>query len=195
MNLAIIITISRIFLSFIFLGFNLIETYWADVVSFYIFLTAAITDLLDGYVARLTGRITNLGKFMDPLADKILVSVGLIGITGRGLIGNWVVMLIVGRELFITGIRSISAYKGVVIQPIPLAKAKTFFQMAVVFIYLLSITYPLFYRYITKSVSKFLNLNIEHLVYYLLVFTVFITIITGVIYIWRNKKVIMGMLY
>jgi len=195
LNSPVIITISRIFLAFIFLGFILVENYWTDVVSFYVFLLAAITDLLDGYVARLTGQITNLGKFMDPLADKILVSVGLMSIAGRGLIDNWVVILIVGRELFITGIRSISAYKGVVIQPIPLAKAKTFFQMTVVFIYLLSIAYPEFYKYVVDNISKSVKIDIEQFIYYFLIFTVLITIITGVIYIWRNKRIIIGMLY
>jgi CDP-diacylglycerol--glycerol-3-phosphate 3-phosphatidyltransferase len=195
LNIAILITISRIFLSFIFLGFILIETNITDIVSFYLFLLAAITDILDGYIARRSGQITNLGKFMDPLADKILVTVGLISIAGRGLIGNWVVILIVGRELFITGIRSISAYKGVVIQPIPLAKAKTLFQMTVVFIYLLFITYPAFYKHITGSISRFIKINVEQVIYYFLIVTVIITIVTGVIYIWRNKKIIMGMLY
>ncbi|OQX90151.1 MAG: hypothetical protein B6D57_04640 [Candidatus Coatesbacteria bacterium 4484_99] len=192
LNIANCITLSRIALSFVFLLSIMVGMRWTDIVSFYVFLIAAVSDIFDGCIARITDSITSLGKFMDPLADKILVSVGLISIAGRGLIDDWPVVLIVGREMFITGIRSIAAYRGVVIQPIPIARVKTFLQMSVVFIYLLKLSYLPIYKIFMDFMWQIFRVEGELILYYLLVLTVVITLLTGIIYILRNKKVIVG---
>ncbi len=96
------------------------------------FVIAALTDLADGYYARKYGVITGFGKFMDPLADKILVSSALISFIALKYVSPVPVILIVGREFTITGLRLLAAYKGVVIPPSWGAKLKTVLQMSAV---------------------------------------------------------------
>ena len=89
---------------------------------------AFVTDFLDGYFARKYGAVTVLGKFLDPLADKILVSATMIMLIPPGRIPTWIVILIIAREMAITGFRSIAMNEGVVIQASALGKFKTIFQ-------------------------------------------------------------------
>jgi len=89
---------------------------------------AFITDILDGYYARKYGAVTTLGKFMDPLADKILVTVTMIMLIPLGRIPILIVVVIIAREMAVTGLRSIAAEKGIVIQAEKLGKFKTIFQ-------------------------------------------------------------------
>ena len=92
------------------------------------FTLAFITDILDGYFARKYNSITVLGKFLDPLADKILVSVTMIMLIPLERIPVWVVILIIIREMAVTGLRSVAINEGIVIQASPLGKYKTIFQ-------------------------------------------------------------------
>jgi CDP-diacylglycerol--glycerol-3-phosphate 3-phosphatidyltransferase len=101
---------------------------WGSFLAAAIFGMAFITDILDGYFARKYGSITVLGKFLDPLADKILVSVTMIMLIPLDRIPTWVVILIIAREMAITGLRSIAVDEGVVIQASDLGKFKTIFQ-------------------------------------------------------------------
>jgi CDP-diacylglycerol--glycerol-3-phosphate 3-phosphatidyltransferase len=102
-----------------------------------LFLLIAATDALDGYLARSRGLVTNLGKFLDPLADKLLVSAALIGLVQLQRAEAWLVWLILAREFAVTGLRAIAAAGGTVIAASVLGKAKTVSQMAAVFILLL----------------------------------------------------------
>jgi CDP-diacylglycerol--glycerol-3-phosphate 3-phosphatidyltransferase len=95
-----------------------------------LFSLAAITDYLDGYYARKTGMISNLGKVMDPVADKLLVSSAFIMLTSHGWIPAWMVCIIIGRELSVTGLRSIIAERGEDVSATSLGKYKTGFQIA-----------------------------------------------------------------
>lgn len=97
-----------------------------------IFSAAAITDYLDGYLARRWGLVSNIGKFMDPLADKLLVSCSCIMMTSLGWIPAWVVCIIIGRELAVTGLRSIIAEHGQDVAASNLGKYKTGFQIAAI---------------------------------------------------------------
>jgi CDP-diacylglycerol--glycerol-3-phosphate 3-phosphatidyltransferase len=106
------------------------EGRWASFLAALFFGMAFITDILDGFFARKYGAITVLGKFLDPLADKILVSVTLIMLIAVGRVPSWMVMLIVAREMAVTGLRSIAVSEGIVIQASPLGKYKTIFQAA-----------------------------------------------------------------
>jgi CDP-diacylglycerol--glycerol-3-phosphate 3-phosphatidyltransferase len=92
------------------------------------FALAFVTDFLDGYFARRYGDVTNLGKFLDPLADKILVSVTMIMLITLDRIPAWVVMLIIAREMAVTGLRGIAVVEGIVIQASALGKYKTLSQ-------------------------------------------------------------------
>lgn len=103
---------------------------------------AAFTDLLDGFYARRYKTVTPLGKFLDPLADKILVSATMIMLTALGRIPAWIVILIIGREIAVTGLRGIAVVEGEVIEASSLGKYKTMFQS------LALICLSLHYRYL-----------------------------------------------
>jgi len=101
---------------------------WGSFLGAIFFSMAFITDILDGYFARRYGAVTVLGKFLDPLADKILVSVTMIMLISINRIPGWVVMLIIAREMAVTGLRSMAVNEGIVIQASSLGKYKTIFQ-------------------------------------------------------------------
>ncbi|NQT68062.1 MAG: CDP-diacylglycerol--glycerol-3-phosphate 3-phosphatidyltransferase [Desulfobacteraceae bacterium] len=97
-----------------------------------LFSIAAITDFLDGFFARRKGLVSNLGKVMDPLADKLLVSATFIMLASLGWIPGWIVCIIIGRELAVTGLRNIAAQQGQEISSSRLGKYKTGFQIAAI---------------------------------------------------------------
>jgi CDP-diacylglycerol---glycerol-3-phosphate 3-phosphatidyltransferase len=112
------------------------DCYWAA----WLFAGAAITDFLDGYLARKRGLVSVLGKFLDPLADKLIVMASLVWMVPMGRIAPWVVVLLLARDIAITGLRSIAASEGVVIAAGEGGKSKTALQM--VGILMLMIGYP-----------------------------------------------------
>ena len=91
---------------------------YANLLGLVIFLLAAITDFIDGYIARKYNMITDFGKFMDPLADKLLVTAALLILLENGLIAGWVVFIILAREFIVTGFRTIAASKGLAVSKI-----------------------------------------------------------------------------
>jgi CDP-diacylglycerol--glycerol-3-phosphate 3-phosphatidyltransferase len=100
------------------------------IITAVLFLLVAGTDTLDGYLARRRGMVTTIGKFLDPLADKLLIVTSLIGlITARG-IPTWMVIVIVGREIAVTGLRGIATTQGIIIAASTLGKYKTVFEVA-----------------------------------------------------------------
>jgi CDP-diacylglycerol--glycerol-3-phosphate 3-phosphatidyltransferase len=101
----------------------------ADIIAGVVFIAASITDAVDGYVARKRGIVTNLGKFIDPLADKILVVAALISLVELKGLPAWIVVIIVSREFVVSGIRMVAAAEGVVIHASPAGKAKTVSQI------------------------------------------------------------------
>jgi len=107
-----LLTLLRIALAPIFMFFFLFDNFYMRMIALGLFVLAAFTDLADGYYARKLGVITGFGKFMDPLADKILVSSALISFIALGYVNPLPVILIVGREFSITGLRLLAAYKG-----------------------------------------------------------------------------------
>jgi CDP-diacylglycerol--glycerol-3-phosphate 3-phosphatidyltransferase len=101
---------------------------WAGVLAALFFGLASITDFLDGYFARRQGSVTVLGKFLDPLADKLLVSMTMIMLIPLGRIPVWMVIVIIAREMAVTGLRAVAVSEGIVIQASPLGKYKTVLQ-------------------------------------------------------------------
>lgn len=103
-----------------------------DLLAGLIFVVAACTDFIDGHIARSRNLVTTFGKFMDPLVDKVLVTAALIALVDMGRVPAWVVILILVRELAITGLRTIAVSEGVVIAAAPLGKLKTTCQMVAI---------------------------------------------------------------
>lgn len=104
-----------------------------DVIAAAVFAVAAATDGLDGYIARRRNQVTNFGKLMDPLADKLLVVAALISLVALGRLEAWIAMVIIAREIAVTGLRSVAAEQGVVIAASWLGKVKTTLQIAAIF--------------------------------------------------------------
>jgi len=129
MNVPNQLTILRIllipaFLALLFTGYR----YWAISV----FLLASATDWLDGYIARKNNLVTNFGKFMDPLADKLLVSAALISMVQLALLPAWIVIIIISREFIVTGFRLVAAGNNIVIAAGLLGKYKTVIQIVMI---------------------------------------------------------------
>lgn len=140
-NLPNILTMARIAAVPVVLVLLLFESsancFWAAVV----FSVAAITDWLDGYLARKWEIVTVIGKFLDPLADKLIVMVALIMLIPLDRVPAWAVFVILAREMLVTGLRSIASSEGIVIAASPLGKYKTIFQMIAIIALLLHYRY------------------------------------------------------
>lgn len=113
-----------------------------DVVALAVFLAAALTDLLDGYLARKWHQITTVGTLLDPIADKLLVSAALVSLVQVQVIPGWMAILIIGREFAISGLRSIAAAEGYVIRASDLGKTKLAAQVVAISLAILSIRLP-----------------------------------------------------
>jgi CDP-diacylglycerol--glycerol-3-phosphate 3-phosphatidyltransferase len=113
-----------------------------DVVALIIFWVAAATDLLDGYLARRWGQVTTIGTLLDPIADKLLVSAALIALVQVRVVPGWLVVLLVGREFAVSGLRSIAAIEGYTIRASELGKTKTFWQVLAISLLMVSMHHP-----------------------------------------------------
>ena len=175
MNLANKLTMLRILMIPVFIAV-LVYSKDGDIVYRYIalgiFIIASATDALDGYVARKYNMITDFGKLMDPLADKILVSSALIILIELGNISSWVVSIVIAREFIISGIRLIATEKNIIIAASPLGKLKTVSQMLSVILMLLSI----------KAISLITDLSIWLMC--------ILSVVSLLDYIIKNKKVL-----
>lgn len=151
-----------------------------DTVALVIFVVAAFTDWFDGYYARRFKQMSDAGKLLDPLADKLLVAAALIAFTADATIGLpvWTVVVIIGREFLITGLRGMLTEQGVVLAADNIGKAKTAAQMAAILIFLVS-------RSENSADRAFVDLGMA--VYYL---AVLLTIVSGVAYLWRYRDVL-----
>jgi CDP-diacylglycerol--glycerol-3-phosphate 3-phosphatidyltransferase len=141
--------------------------FWAAIV----FTLAALTDLLDGYLARKMGVVSVLGKFLDPLADKLIVMASLVWMVPMGRIAPWVVIVLLAREISVTGLRSIAASEGVVISAGSEGKTKTALQMIGIVALLLGYPYHLSYAGIDIGIIDVVHVG-QLLVYLSLVFSV-----------------------
>ncbi len=141
MNLPNKLTIFRVILIPFFVFFLLTDVLGAggDYLALVIFIVASLTDMLDGKIARKYNLVTNFGKFMDPLADKLLVCSAMICLVDLRLLPSWIVIIIIAREFIISGFRLIAAEHQIVIAASMWGKFKTTFQMAMIILIILNI--------------------------------------------------------
>ncbi|MCR5469007.1 MAG: CDP-diacylglycerol--glycerol-3-phosphate 3-phosphatidyltransferase [Lachnospiraceae bacterium] len=146
MNLPNKITVFRVILIPFFVFFMLYDGFGknGNYIALAIFIIASLTDMIDGKIARKYNLVTNFGKFMDPLADKLLVSAALICLVANGKLATWIVIIIISREFFISGFREVAADRGVVIAASYWGKFKTTFQMLMIIVLILDIEMPVF---------------------------------------------------
>ncbi len=128
-NLPNSLTLSRILLIPVFVYLFSDPTAERSLAAALVFTTAALTDLLDGYVARRRGQITNLGKLLDPVADKLLVAAGLVLLVQEQRVEVWLVIAIIAREIIVTGARAVAAREGFIIAADSLGKVKVVSQI------------------------------------------------------------------
>ena len=179
MNLANKITLLRIFMIPVFLVFMLAEFPYHMEAALAVFVLASLTDKLDGHLARKYNMITDFGKFMDPLADKLLVTGAFLVLIQLGRIESWIVFVILAREFAVTGLRSLAAAQDVIIAASNYGKMKTVIQIVAIIILLLD-NYPF----------SIFNFPMDTVAVYA---ALIITILSGVDYFIKNKRVIMQM--
>lgn len=169
MNLPNKLTIFRVILIPFFVFFLLAPYFegYGNYIAVAIFIVASITDFLDGKIARKYNLVTNFGKFMDPLADKLLVCSALICLIQLELIPAWVVIIIIAREFIISGFRLVASDNGVVIAASYWGKFKTAFQMLTVIVLILNIPNKVFIILGTVLIYVSLALTVISLIDYI----------------------------
>ena len=192
MNLANKLTLIRIILVPIFLVFIAYQGLpYGSVIATLIFIIASVTDQLDGYIARSRNQVTNFGKFMDPLADKLLVTAALISLVELQLVPAWAAIVIIAREFAVSGLRTIAASEGLVIAASWWGKIKTVIQIIAIVLLLLQVNIinsPGIKELVAGS--NFLRNFFIYVPDIFLYLAVAITIISGVDYFRKNKNVI-----
>jgi CDP-diacylglycerol--glycerol-3-phosphate 3-phosphatidyltransferase len=131
-NVPNVLTLVRILAVPVLVVALLDETPDGDVIAAIVFALAALTDGLDGYIARRRKQVTTFGKLMDPLADKLLVIAALISLVSLDRLAAWIAMVIIARELAVTGLRGLAAERGVVIAASWMGKVKTLLQIVAI---------------------------------------------------------------
>ncbi|MBA4536261.1 CDP-diacylglycerol--glycerol-3-phosphate 3-phosphatidyltransferase [Bacillus aquiflavi] len=187
MNLPNKITVSRIFLIPVFLVVMLVPFSWGEIyilgaempvahfVGALIFIIASTTDWIDGYYARKYNLVTNLGKFLDPLADKLLVSAALIVLVDLEMAPSWIVIVIISREFAVTGLRLVLAGEGEVVAANMLGKIKTWTQIVAISALLLH-----------NIIFELISIPFADIALWI---ALFFTIWSGWEYFWLNRKV------
>jgi CDP-diacylglycerol--glycerol-3-phosphate 3-phosphatidyltransferase len=141
-------------------------------ISAAVYATAAATDTLDGRIARSRQQVSELGKFLDPLVDKILVITVLMILVSQSVLAAWVVVVIFAREFLITGIRFVAAAQGVVVSSTPWGKSKTVTQNLMIGLLILAQPYPL----------------LQPLAIVFIYIAVLATVLSGLDYLWRYRR-------
>ena len=176
MNLPNKITTLRVLIIPFYVCFQLLSASyaWMKYLALFLFLAASFTDFLDGYLARKNNLVTNFGKFMDPLADKLLVCSALVCLVDQQILPSWAVILIIAREFAISAFRLIASDNGVVIAASWWGKFKTVSQMALIVVGILNLP------------------ALEILKLVLLAAAVILTVVSLADYIWKNREVLLS---
>lgn len=189
MNIANKITLLRIILTFVFMFFLFCQGFWPKVIALAIFIFAALSDFFDGRIAYKKNMVTDFGRLMDPIADKILVLAAFAAFVQMQLIEAWMFVIIISREILITSLRLFALNKGKVLSATRAGKHKTLSQMIVIFVILGFIV-------LKESMLTFFTWNpvwerfFRQGIYILMLLTLGLTLYSGLSYLWQNRKII-----
>lgn len=187
-NIPNVLTIFRILLTPLFIICLFSNYPYARLWALIIFIVASVTDAFDGYYARKYNQVTRHGQFLDPLADKILVSSAFISFALMELVPFWMVALIVFRDLFVTGLRWAMESKGLTMITSKIAKAKTTIQISVIIFILLFLGVQIFSFSWLKEAINFIIEN--RIIYYFTFIATILTLWTGISYLYKNRLMI-----
>jgi len=191
MNLPNKLTLSRLILTVIFLAALLVRFPWHTTVALVLFVAASITDFYDGMIARRDNLITNFGILMDPLADKILTCSAFIAFVELGVIPAWMAVVIVTRELAITGLRLLAVSKNAVLAADGWGKQKTIWQIIAIIATLVVMSYSQ-WPVVGKAVFGWEIAGQPWSVWFRQLsiwVTVVLTALSGWLYLWRNRRI------
>lgn len=187
MNLPNKLTISRLVFTFAFMCCIFYPGAIAKTLAIFFFMLAALTDYFDGRIARKRNLITNFGKLMDPIADKILVLAAFLAFVELKLMPAWMIIIILSRELLITGIRLLCAAGGIVIAAAKEGKHKTVSQFFSIFVVLfLILIRELCSRLGIWSSGR--EVLMKNTIFMLFFITTFLTLISGITFLYRNRE-------
>lgn len=192
MNLPNTLTMLRIVLAFAFVFFLFVGGLFYKSLALATFLLASLTDLLDGFLAKRNNQITDFGKLMDPIADKILVLSAFIAFVELGIIPAWMVVVIILREVAITAMRGLAYAKGKVIPADGAGKHKTVSQVVAIFVILLYVLFKEGGEGVFKFWTPAAASGFQNVIYYLMLVTVAFTIISGLSYVVKNRSLYTG---
>lgn len=176
MNLPNKLTMFRIFLIPVFIIFMKLPIEAGNIIALIIFIAASLTDTADGYIARKYNLVTDFGKFMDPLADKLLVCSAMILFVETGQLASWIVIIIISREFIISGFRLIAVDNGIVIAASMWGKVKTVCQMVMIITLIWNLSF--YWFFVLQQILIYASL--------------ILTVVSLVDYLVKNKQVLSG---
>jgi CDP-diacylglycerol--glycerol-3-phosphate 3-phosphatidyltransferase len=190
MNLPNKLSISRIILTFIFMFFLFSRWWFGKYLALATFIVACLTDYYDGRIARQQNMVTNLGRLIDPIADKVLLIAAFLAFVELKMLPAWMLVLIIFREFIITGVRLLAISRGKVLAAEKEGKHKTVSQMLAIFSILIFLAFR-------ETLGRFFNLwdlSFEILfrraIFILMLITVVLTLSSGLLYLWRNREIL-----
>jgi CDP-diacylglycerol---glycerol-3-phosphate 3-phosphatidyltransferase len=194
MNIANKITVLRIVLTFVFIfflsfPFKGIWVFWSKIASLAIFIFVALSDYLDGRIARQKNMVTDFGKLMDPIADKIFVLAAFAAFVQLQIIEAWMFVIIMSREILIMSLRLFALNKGKVLSASKAGKQKTFSQMILIF-FILSFILLREIRVTFFTWNPAWEQFFRQGIFILMTLTVILTLYSGLSYLWENRKIV-----
>ena len=189
MNLPNKLTLLRIALAIVFIVLLFLPGLWAKVSALIIFILASVTDFLDGYIAKRNNQITDFGRLMDPVADKVLILSAFVAFVQLQLVPAWMVVIIIFRDLAVSGLRALALAKGKVIAADRGGKHKTVTQVIAIFV----ILFFIILKEVPLGFISFWNESSEavykNAIFTLMFITVTWTMISGISYLLKNREV------
>ena len=185
MNVPNYLTLLRIVIAFLCMAFTLWNNILSLITALLLFILASFTDFLDGFIARKYNNVSDLGKLLDPIADKILILGIFLAFLKLDIINVWMVIIIMAREFVITGVRLFALNRGYVLEARRFGKHKTASQMAgVIYVFTVLILIRIFPQ--SAVISLLYYKGIPVFMWYIVIVTAF----SGIHYLWANRKII-----
>jgi CDP-diacylglycerol---glycerol-3-phosphate 3-phosphatidyltransferase len=189
LNLPNILTVSRIVATPVFLVLLFADIWYLRASAVLVFAAASLTDLYDGRLARSRGRITEFGRFMDPLADKILVTSALVALAACRVVHAWLIIPVIVRDVLITGMRMHALYRGHKMETSQLAKWKTMVQLVAVLLILLTMgaqELSVYYRW--EGIQTLHEASFASFANGLMAVVLLLTVLSGFHYLFRTDQ-------